>query len=65
MYRFVKNKEILGGIGFMISSQLILGAKKWFQMAAISLLVVAVIYVLFAILLRVPLPEGIFSIYFS
>jgi len=27
--------------------------------------VVAVIYVLFAILLRVPLPEGIFSIYFS
>ena len=49
----------------MISSQLILGAKKWFQMAAISLLVVAVIYVLFAILLRVPLPEGIFSIYFS
>ncbi len=50
---------ILGGLGFMALAQLIMGAKKWWFIIALSLAVVGIIYVLFVILLRVPLPEGI------
>ena len=53
---------ILGGIGFMVLAQIVLGSRKWLILLTVSLAVVGIIYVLFAALLRVPLPEGIFTI---
>jgi len=53
---------LVGGLAFMALAQLIVGARKWWFVIALSLAVVGIIHVLFVILLRVPLPEGILSI---
>lgn len=51
---------IAWGLTFMIAVQVILGERRPGMVALLSVIVVAVVYLIFAVLLRVPLPKGSF-----
>jgi hypothetical protein len=50
---------IAWGLAFMALVQFILGERRPATIALLSVAVIAVVYVVFAVLLRVPLPKGI------
>lgn len=50
---------IAWGLAFMALVQFILGERRPATIALLSVTVIAVVYVVFAVLLRVPLPKGI------
>jgi putative tricarboxylic transport membrane protein len=53
---------ILSTVAFLVAWQYFIEREKWVKTALITIIGTVVMYLLFANLLSVPLPEGIFSI---